>query len=185
MLHTEKTLENYFTVASTKGQIEFVHGEKSCDEQLQWLGPDAFEFSSLLGSGGFGAVFRAKRKTTGVEYALKVQPIETMARSARTFGKQVEDETLIHMERTVLASCRNYPFIVSLEYAFYTDIYAVLGLEYVPGGTLSNLISSSPGRCLPFLLCKTYAMELVFALNFMHCKGIIYRDLKVSRIACL
>ena len=49
------------------------------------------------------------------------------------------------------------------------------------GGTLSNLISNSPGRRLSFALCKTYTMELVLALNFMHCKGIIYRDLKVSQ----
>jgi serine/threonine protein kinase len=147
---------------------------------LKWLGPKDFDFSVLLGSGGFGAVFKAKRKSTGMDYALKVQPIETMARSARCFGKNSEDETLIHMERTVLASCRKHPFIVNLEYAFYTDIHAVLGLEYVPGGTLSTLISKSPGKRLPFSLCKTYAMELILALNYMHCKGIIYRDLKVS-----
>lgn len=111
---------------------------------------------------------------------MKVQPIATMARSARSFGKNTEDETLIHMERTVLASCRIHPFIVNLEYAFYTDSHAVLGLEYVSGGTLSTLISSIPGKRLPFSLCKTYAMELILALNFMHCKGIIYRDLKVN-----
>lgn len=144
---------------------------------MRWLGAIDFDFSNLLGSGGFGAVFKAKRKTTGIEYALKVQPIENMARSARSFGNNTEDETLIHMERTVLASCRNHSFIVSLEYAFYTDSHAVLGLEYVPGGTLSTLISSK--RQLPFSVCKTYTMELIVALNFMHCKGIIYRDLKV------
>ena len=97
------------------------------------MGPKDFDFSVLLGSGGFGAVFMAKRVSTGRDYALKVQPIETMARSSRSFGNKIEDETLIHMERTVLASCRHHPFIVSLEYAFYTDLYAVLGLEYVPG----------------------------------------------------
>ena len=104
---------------------------------MRWLGPKDFDFSVLLGSGGFGAVFKAKRKSTGKEYAMKVQPIATMARSARSFGKNTEDETLIHMERTVLASCRIHPFIVNLEYAFYTDSHAVLGLEYVSGGTLS------------------------------------------------
>jgi len=180
---TERTFENYFTVSSTRGKIEFVHGKKTqADELLKWLGPKDFEFSVLLGTGGFGSVFKAKRKTTGIDYALKVQPMEAMARSARSFGKKIEDETLVHMERTVLASCRGHPFIVSLEYAFYTDSYAVLGLEYVPGGTLSTLISNSPGRRLPFTLCKTYLIELILALNFMHRKGIIYRDLKPSNV---
>ncbi len=177
---TGKTLENYFTVSSTKGQIEFAHGAKDGDERLKWLGPSDFDFSVLLGFGGFGAVFKAKRKTTGHVYAMKVQPIEAMSRSARSFGNNVEDETLIHMERTVLAACKNHPFIVNLEYAFHTNSHAVLGLEYVPGGTLSTLISHSQGKRLPFSLCKTYAMELIQALNFMHCKGIIYRDLKAS-----
>ena len=182
-MHAERTLENYFTVSSTRGEIEFVHGEKTqADEILRWLGPRDFEFSVLLGTGGFGSVFKAKRKTTGINYALKVQPMEAMVRSARSFGKKNDDETLVHMERTVLASCRGHPFITSLEYAFYTDSYAVLGLEYVPGGTLSTLISNSPGKRLPFALCKTYAIELILALNFMHRKGIIYRDLKPSNI---
>lgn len=178
-----KTLSNYFTVSSTRRTIEFVHGEKAVSSQsLKWLTPNDFEFSLLLGSGGFGAVFKAKRKSTNIDYALKVQPIGTMARSARSFGKKTEDETLIHMERTVLASCRGHPFIVSMEYAFYTDMYAVLALEYVPGGTLSNLIAKSPEKRLPFSLCKIYVIEIILALNFMHCKGIIYRDLKPSNI---
>lgn len=105
-----------------------------------------------------------------------------MARAAKSFGKKIEDETLIHMERTVLASCRGHPFIVSMEYAFYTNLYAVLVLEYVPGGTLTSLIADSPKGRLSFQLCKIYAMEIIVALNFMHRKGIIYRDLKPSNV---
>jgi len=106
--------------------------------------------------------------------------MELMVRSTRSIGEKVEDETLIHMERTALASCRGHPFIVKLEYAFHTESYAILALEYIAGGTLSSLISKSPKRRLPFHLCKVYTIELVLALHFMHCRGIIYRDLKVS-----
>jgi Serine/threonine protein kinase len=183
LLFSGKTLGNYFTVSSTRRKIEFAHGEKTpCSEFQTWITSGDFEFSQLLGSGGFGAVFKAKRKSTRIDYALKVQPIAAMARSSKSFGKKSEDETLIHMERTVLASCRGHPFIVSIEYAFYTQLYAVLVLEYVPGGTLSTLIANSPGRRLPFSLCKIYAMEIIQALNFMHRKGIIYRDLKPSNV---
>jgi serine/threonine protein kinase len=177
------SLGNYFTVSSTSRKIEFAHGEKiPCAEFRTWITASDFDFSLLLGSGGFGAVFKAKRKSTGINYALKVQPITAMARSAKSFGKKIEDETLIHMERTVLASCRGHPFIVSMEYAFCTHLYAVLVLEYVPGGTLSTLIANSPERRLPFSLCKIYAMEIILALHFMHRKGIIYRDLKPSNV---
>ena len=136
---------------------------------------------------------------------MKVQPIESLCRSSRSFRHKVVDETLVHMERTVLVSCSGHPFITNLEYAFYTgktiwivilrnlnivqfdnliyitsDKYAILILEYSPG-TLCGLIAYSPKKRLQFSLGKLYAMELVTALNFMHQKGIMYRDLKVRR----
>jgi serine/threonine protein kinase len=171
---------NYFTITSTRNRLEFAHGEKDNRQKLKWVTTKDFQFSRLLGAGGFGAVYKARRLSTGKDYALKIQPMEVMARSAKSVGKKVEDETLLHMERTVLASCRGHPFIVELEYAFHTDSYAVLGLEYIPGGTLSFLISNSSRRRLSFEICKLYTIELALALHFMHCKGIIYRDLKVS-----
>jgi len=107
---------------------------------------------------------------------MKVQPMESMIKTCR----ERADETLIHLERTVLACCREHPMIVNLEYAFTSDRYAFLALEYVEGGTMSQLILNSPGKRLPFDLCKIYTVEIVLALNFMHTKGIIYRDLKVT-----
>lgn len=69
-----------------------------------------------------------------------------MARFAKSNGKRVEDETAVYIERTVFACCGNHPLIVSMEYAFHTDRYAVLALEYIPGRTLSFLILNSPRR---------------------------------------
>lgn len=121
-------------MSSTKNRITLFHGEKDeTPQRLPFAGVHDFDFSVLLGSGGFGAVFKAHRRSTGVDYALKVQPIEALARSTRSIARRETDETLVHMERTVLACCRDHPFIVNLEYAFYTDKHAILALEYVPG----------------------------------------------------
>ncbi len=173
--------ENCLTLSSSMRNLEFVHGppERIAGDGGSLIGPADFEFSSLLGQGGFGAVFKARRKTTGLEYAMKVQPIESLCRSARSSRNSTEDETIIQMERTVLISCRGHPFITGIEYAFHTDTYAVLGLEYVPGGTLAMCIENSPDGYLPLSLCKTYVMELASAIDFIHKKGVIYRDLKV------
>lgn len=173
---------NYFTMASTHRRIEFAYGKTEDASGIKGVNIDGFQFSNLLGCGGFGAVFRARRRSTGIEYALKLQPMEYLARSAKSSIKKKVDETLIYMERSVLACCRGHPFIVNLEYAFHTDVFAVLALEYIAGGTLSRLISRSPEGRLPFDLCKTYIIELILALNFMHRKGIIYRDVKPSNI---
>ena len=77
-------------------------------------------------------VIQATRKATGKVYALKIQPIETMIRTCLTSTRE-KDKTLLHMERTVLAACRGFPFIVNLDYAFIEDKYAVLALECING----------------------------------------------------
>ena len=103
--------------------IEFVHGKGSpskdgitSPDQCLSLRPDLFDFGTALGRGAFGAVFKVRRKSTGKEYAMKVQPIESLCRSSRSFRHKVVDETLVHMERTVLASCSGHPFITNLEF---------------------------------------------------------------------
>lgn len=176
-------LSNHFTLSSRRSHKEFAYGTKNRRQSLQ-IGVNCRDFDQyqLIGKGGFGAVLRAQRKATGRWYALKVQPMETMARSSRSGAKKIEDETALHMERTVLATCRGHPFIVSLEYAFHTRRYAVLAMECVEGGTLSQLIGASPAMMLPFDLAKTYTMEIALGINFMHSRGIIYRDLKPSNI---
>ena len=188
---------NHFTLASRRQHKQFAYGNehhksaangggynrrRSHHLPQAGVGSRDFDHYQLIGKGGFGAVLRAQRTDTGKWYALKVQPMESMARSSRSGVKKVEDETALHMERTVLAACRGHPFIVSLEYAFHTRRFAVLAMDYVEGGTLSQLISGSPGMMLPFDLAKTYTMEMALGINFMHSRGIIYRDLKPSNV---
>ena len=187
---------NHFTLASRRRHKQFAYGTKnhhaggngsSGNRRRSHLpkggvGSRDFDHYQLIGKGGFGAVLRAQRTDTGKWYALKVQPMESMARSSRSGAKKIEDETALHMERTVLAACRGHPFIVSLEYAFHTRRFAVLAMDYIEGGTLSQLISGSPGMMLPFDLVKTYTIEIALGINFMHSRGIIYRDLKPSNI---
>ena len=187
---------NHFTLASRRHHKHFAYGNEHHHANSKsdgggrrrthlpqaGVGSRDFDKYQLIGKGGFGAVLRAQRTDTGKWYALKVQPMESMARSSRSGAKKIEDETVLHMERTVLAACRGHPFIVSLEYAFHTRRFAVLALDYVEGGTLSQLISGSPGMMLPFDLAKTYTMEIALGINFMHSRGIIYRDLKPSNV---
>lgn len=105
---------------------------------------DAFQFHHLIDTGGFGFVFKATRKATGLMYAMKVQPMEFMTRLTRAGGSGRASETSLQMEKTALIACRGHPFVVSLEYCFHTSLYAILALEYVPGTSVglqrSNIV---------------------------------------------
>lgn len=183
---------NHFRLTSSAHHLQFkydtelLEDTEQMDESTHYKPQKLFKskdfvFERVLGKGGFGIVLQAKRKTTGLRYALKVQPIETMVSTCLTSSRE-KDVTLLHMERTVLAVCRGHPFIVSLEYAFLDERYSILALECLTGGTLAHLIMKSPRRQLPISVCKIYTAEIALALKFMHDKGIIYRDLKPSNV---
>jgi len=63
-----------------------------------------------------------------------------------------------------------------------TISYLLTSSTHLLGGTLTRLISHSPMSRLPCDLARIYTAELALALNFMHEKGIIYRDVKPSNI---
>lgn len=118
---------------STKAISEFDCVETKPNARIHGIDEDGFQIHHLIDTGGFGFVFKATKRTTGRTYAVKVQPMEFMARLTRGGGKRRANRDSLQMEKTVLASCRNHPFIVKLEYAFCTSMYAALVLEYVPG----------------------------------------------------
>ena len=124
---------NHLTISATQQSMEFVHGANELNTHIAGINEDGFLFHHLIDTGGFGFVFKATRKATGQVLALKIQPMEFMARLTRAGGHRRANEVSLQMEKTVLATLRGHPFIVSLEYSFHTSLYAVIALEYVPG----------------------------------------------------
>lgn len=82
-------------------------------------------------------------------------------------------------ERNVL-SYTEHPFIVQLNFAFQTKTKLYLILEYCSGGDLGNLLIRK-GK-LDEDIARIYIAEIVLAIQYLHKREIIFRDLKPDNV---
>lgn len=82
-------------------------------------------------------------------------------------------------ERNVL-SYSHHPFIVQLNYAFQTQNKLYLILDNCPGGDLGKLLQKQ-GK-LSEEVARIYIAEILLAIQYLHKREIIFRDLKPDNI---
>jgi serine/threonine protein kinase len=82
-------------------------------------------------------------------------------------------------ERNVLGYI-NHPFIVGLHFAFQTSAKLCLVLDYCPGGDLSKYLRAE--KKFSEQKAKYYLCEIILALEELHRRDIIYRDLKPDNV---
>ena len=133
-----------------------------------------FEYIRKLGHGTYGIVVHCRKKSTGVDYAMKIQLKEALLKSFQDDPRRVEHE------KRAAAAC-NHPFIISLEYSFQTESLAIMVLKLGTGGDLNDALKSCGGK-LDEGRVQFYTAELVLALSHMHKLGLIYRDLKPGNV---
>lgn len=90
-------------------------------------------------------------------------------------------------ERNVL-SVTNHPFIVKLNYAFQTYDKLFLILDYCPGGDLAEHLAKEKRFNITLInrfveeRAKIYLCEVILALEDLHKRDIIFRDLKPDNV---
>ncbi|CAD8097991.1 unnamed protein product [Paramecium sonneborni] len=132
---------------------------------------DSFEIIKELGSGAFGKVFLVKHKADGEIFAMKALKKKTLI-----LKKQIKYAIT---EANVLKMCK-HPFILGLHFAFQTPNYLYLVLDYCQGGDLSYHIANQ-GK-FSEEDARFYAAEIILAIEYLHTKDIIYRDMKPENI---
>merc|ERR1719446_1288853 len=134
-----------------------------------------FKLLQILGEGYEGKVLQARKKDTGVMYALKVLDKQILASRSRRWQ--------LHASRELacLKDC-SHPCIVSLAYAFQTPQYVYMVQEHVPNHTLAKYLEGCGGKALPEREVRFLLAELVCALAHMHSRQIVYRDLKPANV---
>uniref|UniRef100_A0A250YLT1 non-specific serine/threonine protein kinase n=1 Tax=Castor canadensis TaxID=51338 RepID=A0A250YLT1_CASCN len=142
---------------------EYEHVRRDLDPSEVW------DIVGELGDGAFGKVYKAKNKETGALAAAKV--IETKSE------EELEDHIV---EIEILATC-DHRYVVKLLGAYYYDAKLWIMIEFCPGGAV-DAIMLELDRGLTEPQIQVVCRQMLEALDFLHSKKIIHRDLKAGNV---
>ncbi|XP_018494007.1 RAC family serine/threonine-protein kinase homolog [Galendromus occidentalis] len=125
----------------------------------------------LLGSGGFGDVYRAKLAPFDMLICVKIIPGDKFRRSESACNDKL------------VASVINSPFLCFYIASFKTPNAYVTLLEYIAGVDLRRVLQRSQfitGQPLEFIVAQMF-----LAVEHMHMRGFIHRDIKTENTLCM
>lgn len=132
---------------------------------------DFYDFGKLIGRGAYSEVFIARDKQRNELCAVKV-----LERS------NAEHAKLIDRELAVLRTL-NHQNIVQIYDIFDSSRETYVVMEYLAGGELLDLITESDH--LSEKNSKQVIREVLQAVQYLHARGIVHRDVKPENILCV
>ena len=129
-----------------------------------------YEIKSFVGSGGMGDVYLASDVQLHRDVAIKVLPDLFSQDPARLLRFEREARLLAQV---------NHPAVAAIYGCEHAGDRHFLVLEYVPGDTLAEVISSG---AVPLDRALSIAIQIASAVQAAHDRGIVHRDLKPANI---
>ena len=123
----------------------------------------------LVGRGSFGKVYRARRKATGKEDAVKVIPMNE--------NEGLED---VKREVSILKDCDS-PHIVSYRGCYFTGTELWISMEFCGGGSVEQITSTTEEPLREDQIARVCS-EALKGLQYLHQHSKIHRDVKGGNI---
>ena len=132
-----------------------------------------------LGKGSFGKVYLSQRKGRKEFFATK--------KIERSIADNLNFKKFFNNELNILKTL-NHPNIVKYEDLLASENYYYIIMEYINGGRLSDCLkkyieiykTAFPEEIVQYLM-----KQIIYALNYIHKKKIIHRDIKLDNIMVL
>lgn len=133
---------------------------------------DNFEILHNIGKGSYGEVALVKHKKDKKQYVLKKINLKKASSRERRSAEQ----------EAKLLSKLKHPNIVSYKDSFEKDGYLYIAMQYCEGGDLYNKLKEQRGALLEERQLVEWFVQIAMALQYMHERNILHRDLKTQNI---
>ncbi len=133
-----------------------------------------YTLHELLGQGGMGAVYRAEDRLAGIEVALKQVALPLNWRAPGEGDGDSNPALALAQEFRALATLHHPHIIQVFDFGFDELRQPFFTMEYIENGL--NLVEA--GRNLPFPEKIRLIVQMLQALEYLHRRGILHRDLK-------
>ncbi|KAL0714048.1 hypothetical protein Bca4012_021026 [Brassica carinata] len=156
-------------------------GYESCDNnhfnftisRESLLDPDDIVMGDMIGEGGNSVVYTGLYQTL-VPVAVKVmQP-------SRTAAVSIQQKEKFQREVMYLSMIKHDSIVKFVGACIEPQMMIVT--ELLEGGTLQNLLWESRPKTLDLKMSLSYALDISRAMEFLHSKGLIHRDLKPKNV---
>ena len=127
-----------------------------------------------LGEGSYGNVCLVKNKKNGYFYAIKSMPCKQILYSLLNSN--------VEIERSILSKL-DHPFIVRLVKALKDKNYIYFLMDYIKGKELFDAMRDI--GMLNKNQARFYAASVMVAINYLHERKIIFRDIKPENVMVL
>ncbi|XP_054882583.1 serine/threonine-protein kinase Nek4 isoform X2 [Poeciliopsis prolifica] len=134
---------------------------------------NSYSFIRVVGKGSYGEVNLVKHKTDRKQYVIKKLNLTTSSKRERRAAEQ---------EAQLLSQLR-HPNIVTYRESWEGDdrqLYIVMG--FCEGGDLYHRLKQQKGEHLPERQVVEWFVQIAMALQYLHERNILHRDLKTQNI---
>uniref|UniRef100_A0A0K0EBM9 ornithine aminotransferase n=1 Tax=Strongyloides stercoralis TaxID=6248 RepID=A0A0K0EBM9_STRER len=135
---------------------------------------EEYEKIAVAGRGAHGICWLCRKKKD-------ISRQKVIVKAVSTLGLKNNEEASIMSEVKILSELHHPNIIGYIEY-FSSDGALSIVMEYAEGGTLSKFLQDQNGVLLKEEVALNYFTQITMAVDYLHNKFILHRDLKTQNI---